>query len=79
MTEETRSSAASFEKSLTTLNEALMIGLIRQHELTEAVDRLNDELKAEMAARRKAEDALVSSEKVGFSRSDGSRTCPRDQ
>jgi len=64
MTEETRSSAVSFEKSLTTLNEALMIGLIRQHELTEAVDRLNDELKAEMAARRKAEDALVSSEKL---------------
>jgi signal transduction histidine kinase len=64
MSREPKSSASSFEQQLTTLNEALMLGLVRQHELTEAADRLNEELQAEMIARRKAEDALVSSEKL---------------
>ncbi len=46
------------------LNEALMLGLVRQHELTEAAELLNTQLQAEMIARKKAEDALVNSEKL---------------
>ena len=46
------------------LNEALMLGLVRQHELTETADLLNVQLQAEIVARKKAEDALVSSEKL---------------
>ncbi len=46
------------------LNEGLMLGLVRQHELTEAAELLNVQLQAEIAARKKVEEALVSSEKL---------------
>lgn len=39
------------------LNERLMLSLIRQHEL-------NEQLQAEIVARKKAEEALISSEKL---------------
>ena len=46
------------------LNEELMLGLVRQHELTEAAEILNAQLQAEIVARKKIENALVSSEKL---------------
>ena len=40
------------------LNEALMIGAVRQHELTEAAENLNGQLQAEIAARLKTAQEL---------------------
>src|SRR4051794_15930316 len=46
------------------LNEQLMLSLVRQHELTESAQRLNERLEAEIAARKLTEEALISSEKL---------------
>ncbi len=46
------------------MNSALMLGLVRQHELTETAEALNTALHFEMAARKKAEEALIRSEKL---------------
>jgi signal transduction histidine kinase len=46
------------------LNQALLLGSLRQHELIEAAELLNVQLRAEMAAREKAENALIQSEKL---------------
>ena len=40
------------------MNEALTLGSLRQHELTEAAEKLNEQLRTEMAERKKAEEAL---------------------
>jgi PAS domain S-box-containing protein len=45
------------EKTLE-LNEALMLGSVRQHELTEAADTLNARLQQEISERKHAEDSL---------------------
>ena len=45
-------------------NEALTLSLIRQHELIEAAELANTQLKAEIAARGQAEKALIVSEKL---------------
>jgi two-component system NtrC family sensor kinase len=45
-------------------NEALTLSLIRQHELTEAAELANAQLKAEIVARKKAEEALIVSAKL---------------
>jgi hypothetical protein len=37
------------------MNEALVLGSLRQHELTEAADALNVQLQSEVAERRQAE------------------------
>lgn len=52
------------DQDLTALNEGLMLGLVRQHELREASDLLNAQLQAEIVARKKTEEALVASEKL---------------
>lgn len=54
----------SFNRNMAAMNENLMLGLVRQHELTEIAQSLNLKLQAEIAARKKAEDALVRSEKL---------------
>ena len=54
----------SIHQDAISMNEALMLGLIRQHELTEAAEGLNRQLQAEMVARKKAEEALIRSEKL---------------
>lgn len=41
------------------MNSASMLGLIRQHELTETAEALNSQLQVKMAARKKAEAALI--------------------
>ena len=52
------------EVYLAALNESLMLGLVRQHELTEAAELLNELLQNEIVARKKAEDALIRGEKL---------------
>ena len=54
----------AFDRDVVAVNEGLMLGIVRQHELTEAAELLNAQLHAEIAARKKAEDALVNSEKL---------------
>ncbi|GAB3480171.1 PAS domain-containing hybrid sensor histidine kinase/response regulator [Polaromonas eurypsychrophila] len=44
------------------MNEALLLGSLRQHELTEASDTLNAQLRVEIAERKQAENALRESE-----------------
>ncbi len=46
------------------LNEQLMVSLVRQHELTETAEALNEQLQAEILVRKKAQEALISSEKL---------------
>jgi two-component system NtrC family sensor kinase len=55
---------SSIQRNAIALNEALMLGLIRQQELTDTADALNKQLHFEMTARQKAEEALVKSEKL---------------
>lgn len=56
--------AENFGRHVAALNEELMLGLVRQHELTEAANLLNAQLQTEMLTRKKAEEALVNSEKL---------------
>ena len=44
------------------MNEALMLGSVRQHELTEAAENLNEQLLTEIEDRKKAEATLRESE-----------------
>lgn len=64
MTAESTSNGKPLERDMAALNEALVLGLVRQHELTEAAVLLNAQLQAEMGARKKAEEAVVRSEKL---------------
>jgi len=64
MAAELASNQKPLERDMAALNEALMLGLVRQHELTEATELLNAQLQAEIIARKKAEEALVRSEKL---------------
>src|SRR5580704_15874378 len=45
------------------MNEALMLGSVRQHQLAEAADKLNTQLLIEIADRKQAEELLSISEK----------------
>lgn len=56
--------AEHHERDVAALNEALMLGLVRQHELTEAAELLNAQLQAEIATRKNAEEALIRNEKL---------------
>jgi predicted signal transduction protein with EAL and GGDEF domain len=49
---------ATLQERTVALNEALMIGAMRQHELTEAAENLNAQLQAEIAARLKTAQEL---------------------
>lgn len=49
---------AAFNQQLTALNQALMIGSVRQHELTDAADALNEQLQTEITERRRTEKEL---------------------
>jgi len=52
----------SADEKLLAMNEALMLGSLRQHELTEAAENLNEQLRAEITARERAE-VLVNAQK----------------
>jgi signal transduction histidine kinase/ActR/RegA family two-component response regulator len=50
---------AQLHEKMLAMNEALLLGSVRQHELTEAAEKLNRQLRAEIAERKQAEDALL--------------------
>jgi signal transduction histidine kinase len=52
------SHTAQFQKKMVEMNEALMVGSVRQHELTEAADALNTRLQAEISERKQVEEEL---------------------
>ena len=64
MATELRSNASPVQTDVAAMNEALMLGLVRQHELTERAELLNLQLQAEIVARKKAEEALIGTEKL---------------
>ena len=55
-------------------NEALLLGSVRQHELTEAAGRLNEQLRAQIIERGRVEsklnDAIALAEKANLAKSD---------
>jgi len=52
----------AFHEKTVAMNEALLVGSVRQHELTEAAENINAQLQVEIAARQKT--ALELSEKA---------------
>ncbi len=56
--------AASLRDDTVAMNEALLLGALRQHELAEAADLLNTQLQTAIAVRIKTEEALIGSEKL---------------
>jgi two-component system, NtrC family, sensor kinase len=54
----------SFHQDATAMNQALLLGSVRQHELTEAAELLVTQLQSEIVARKKTEEALTRSEKL---------------
>jgi two-component system, NtrC family, sensor kinase len=54
----------SFHQDVTAMNQALLLGSVRQHELTEAAELLATQLQSEIVARKNAEEALIRSEKL---------------
>jgi len=50
--------SAGFHERLVAMNEALVLGSVRQHEFTEAAERTNALLQAEICERKQAEEAL---------------------
>jgi PAS domain S-box-containing protein len=50
---------AKFHEQIVAMNEALMLGAVRQHELTEAAENLNVLLQAEIVARQKTAQDLA--------------------
>lgn len=53
---------AQFHEKTLAMNEALMLGAVRQHELTEAAEKLNEQLQAEIIERKRVDTALRASE-----------------
>src|SRR5581483_1980031 len=53
---------AQFHGTTVAMNEALILGALRQHELTEAAENLNKLLRDEITERKQAEEALRESE-----------------
>ncbi len=49
-------------REMVEMNEALILGSVRQHELTEEAENLNVQLRAEILQRQQAEEALRESE-----------------
>ncbi len=53
---------SNYQQNATAINEALLLSSLRQHEMTEAAQKLNAQLKREINERRQAEEALRQSE-----------------
>ena len=49
---------AMFHEQTVAMNEALMLGAVRQHELTEAAESSNAQLQEEITARKQAEEGI---------------------
>jgi signal transduction histidine kinase len=53
---------AQVHEKMLAMNEALTLAALRQHELTEAAENLNEQLRAEIDERKRVEEALRKSE-----------------
>jgi two-component system NtrC family sensor kinase len=53
-----------FHQQATAMNQQLLLSAVRQHEMTEAAEKLNSQLQLEMAERKRMEQALMNSEKL---------------
>lgn len=62
--EPTMDRIADLHPHIIAANEALTLSLIRQQEMTEAAEFMNAQLQAEIVVRKKAEEALIVSEKL---------------
>jgi len=56
--------AAQFHDDAVAMNQALLLGSVRQHELTEAAELLNLQLQAAIILGKKTEEALIGSERL---------------
>src|SRR5665213_4396748 len=56
--------ASQFHDDTIAMNQALLLGSVRQHELTEAAELLNARLQAAIILGKKSEEALIGSEKL---------------
>ncbi len=54
-----KTETTKFHEQTLAINEALMLGSMRQHELTEAADSSNARLQKEISERKQAEEALL--------------------
>jgi signal transduction histidine kinase/CheY-like chemotaxis protein len=66
--------AAQLHKKMLAMNEALLLGSMRQQELTEAAEKLNEQLRAEINERERVEvklmEAKAVAEKANLAKSD---------
>ena len=66
--------AAPPDKNMLAMNEALLLGSLRQHELAEAAGKLNEQLLAEITKRKRIEaelnEAIAVAEKANLAKSD---------
>ncbi len=66
--------AAPLNEKLLSLNEALLLGSVRQHELTAAAEKLNEQLRLEIAERERVEGelkvALAAAEEASHAKSE---------
>jgi signal transduction histidine kinase/AmiR/NasT family two-component response regulator len=66
--------AAQLHAKMLAMNEALLLGSVRQHELTEAAEKLNARLRAEITGRKRVElelnRAIAIAEKANLAKSD---------
>ncbi len=74
-TEKTIAGPPPERAKLVELNEALILGVVRQHELTEAAEDLNAQLRATLAERERVEGALRASEAFNRSIVESSPDC----
>ncbi len=56
--------SGKFHDDAIAMNQALLLGALRQHELRDAADQLNIQLQAAIILAKKAEEALIDSEKL---------------
>ncbi len=65
---------AKLHEKLVAMNEALLLGLVRQNELGEAAEKLNEQLRAEITERNRVEmelnRAIAVAEKANLAKSD---------
>ena len=66
--------ATRLHEEMLAMNEALLLGSLRQHELTEAAEKLNEQLRAEIAERKRVEaelkEAMALAEKANLAKSE---------
>jgi len=66
--------AAQLHEKMRAMNEALLLGSLRQHELTDAAERLNEQLRAEITERKRVEaelkEAVAVAEKANLAKSE---------